>query len=90
MWGVIEIDENPELDLPASRHVVPMVSIDGELVPSAAHTLNPNCPCHPRDIGDHDFTSDNWTGQIWNHNDEEAPGSMERVAMGIDKSGPAQ
>ena len=87
-WGVIEIEADPDLDLPAERHIVPMLDLDGERLPSAAHEFTPNCFCRPRDIGKYESAGPNaWPGPIWNHNDPEAPGSLERVAAGVDTLG---
>ena len=86
MWGVVEIEADPELDLPAERHIVPIVDLDGEKVPSAAHEFTSACFCRPRDIGKHESAGPNeWPGPMWNHNDPDAPGSLERVEAGIDK-----
>jgi hypothetical protein len=73
-WGVIE--ERDDDGVFIAYHVMPMVNIDGEDVPSAAHIMSDACPCHPS------FSQGNGGWDIWTHHDPDHPGSEERAAQG--------
>ena len=68
-WGVIEqVDEGGTF---VAFHIVPMVNIDGDVVMSSAHDLNPECQCHPSlSQNDHGY-------DMLNHHDADHPGSIE-------------
>lgn len=61
-WGTVE--ERAE-DGSILYHVMPMVSLDGDLLVSAAHDASQNCQCRP--ILD---------GNIWQHHDPDHDGAM--------------
>jgi len=68
MWGVVE--DREENGTFIAYHVVPMVEIDGDSIPSGAHIMSDSCPCHP-------FLSHGEGGwDIWNHFDPAAPGGL--------------
>lgn len=62
-WATIE--ERDDDGLLVWYHVMPMVSLDGDLVISAAHDVSTDCHCRP--ILD---------GNIWQHYDPDHDGSM--------------
>jgi hypothetical protein len=74
-WGVVE--ERDDAGKFIAYHIMPMVDLDGEPVPSGAHELSDACSCHPN-LTEHDGDWD-----IWNHHDPEHPGSEEQVAAGL-------
>ena len=71
-WGCIE-DRDDEGKFIA-YHIVPMVTIGGEAVMSAAHDLSDACPCHPN----LQYGKGGWV--IWDHHDPSHPGSKEKEA----------
>lgn len=72
-WGVVE-DRDDDGNFLA-YHIMPMVDLDGEAVPSAAHDVSDTCPCHPS----MDHGNGGWL--IWIHHDADHPGSEEQEAM---------
>jgi len=67
-WQVIK--ESDENEIFVAFHVMPMVKIDGELFPSAAHDVSENCPCRPlRSINRNKLT-------VLTHHDPDHNGAM--------------
>lgn len=86
-WGVIE--ERDEGGKFIAYHVMPMIHVDDETIPSAAHYLSDACPCIPtlRHCGNleafvgetsEDGKLKRWI--MWDHHDATHPGSREREA----------
>ena len=68
-WGVIE--ERDEGGKFMAYHVMPMIHVDTETIPSAAHDLSDAGPCHPNLMRG----KGGW--KIWDHHDATHQGSYE-------------
>lgn len=66
-WGSVSSQDE---DGSACWHVVPLVDMDGDAVPSAAHEISPQCQCHPfKGQG-----KGGWT--VWQHFDPTHPRAL--------------
>jgi hypothetical protein len=66
-WGVVRSEDD---DGTGCNHVVPLIEIDGQRVPSCLHILSPECPCHPFP----EKAKGGWT--VWMHYDPDHPGGL--------------
>ena len=67
-WAVIE--ERDEGNTFVAYHIMPMVTLDGDEMPSAAHDLSETCPCHPL------FGRNVHGCVVWNHHDPDHDGAL--------------
>jgi hypothetical protein len=67
-WGVFE--ERDDVGRFRAYHVVPVVQANGDILPSAAHTLSANCDCKPL------HERSRYDIDLYNHHDPDADGAM--------------
>jgi hypothetical protein len=70
-WGIVE--ETDDAGNFAAFHIVPMVTIDGDVLVSAAHDITKNCPC-----GTHFEQGKKHKTKIWIHYDPDHAGALMR------------